>query len=155
MKSSEPLGHVALPGDAASVPQARRYVRGLLEPTDHPRTDDALLLVTELVSNAVRHSDSGRRPGGKITVIVVHRARSILVNVIDDGSAGSIPRVRRDVDADSGGGRGLWLVRELATAWGWHDSPAGRVVWFQMAEEAPEHSMLVVSGGLSTGFGGR
>lgn len=56
------LGQVDLPAEAAAVPRARRYVRDLLDGTGHPQTDDALLLVTELVTNSVRHSDSGRTP---------------------------------------------------------------------------------------------
>ncbi|WP_433243557.1 ATP-binding protein [Streptosporangium sp. CA-135522] len=138
--TSELLGHVVLPGDVASVPQARLYVRDLLGPIGDGYVDDALLLVTELVTNAVRHSDSGRRPDGQVTVTVTNRAGTLQVDVIDQGSASRTPRIRPDVDARSGGGRGLWLVRELASAWGWHDDPAGRVVWFRMAKEAPERS---------------
>ncbi|MEU6738284.1 ATP-binding protein [Streptosporangium sandarakinum] len=138
MKGSELLGHIALPGDAASVPQARRYVRDLLEAAGHPRTDDALLLVTELVTNAVRHSDSGRQPDGKVTLIIMSRDGTILIDVIDEGSPGTAPELRTDVQADCGGGRGLWLVRELSTAWGWRDDQAGRVVWFQIAENDRE-----------------
>ncbi|MFI7051433.1 ATP-binding protein [Streptosporangium canum] len=135
--ASEMLGHVALPGDVASVPQARLYVRDLLSAVGPSRLEDALLLVTELVTNSVRHSDSGRRPDGQVAVVVTERPEMVHVDVIDQGSASRTPRVHQDVDTDSGGGRGLWLVRELASAWGWHDDPAGRVVWFQMAKQPP------------------
>ncbi|GAA3111575.1 ATP-binding protein [Streptosporangium carneum] len=134
MKALGMLGQVALPGEVASVPVARRYVRDLLEAVGHARNDDALLLVTELVTNAVRHSHSGR-PGGRVTVSVATHHGTLHIDVADAGSADHQPRLCSEVDADSGGGRGLWLVQEIASAWGWQEIPAGRVVWFQLARE--------------------
>ncbi|MFC0865802.1 hypothetical protein ACFHYQ_26230, partial [Sphaerimonospora cavernae] len=55
MKAMGLLGRIDLPGETASVPKARRYLRVLLAGTGHPHCDDALLLTTELVANAVRH----------------------------------------------------------------------------------------------------
>ncbi|MFC4060605.1 ATP-binding protein [Planomonospora corallina] len=127
------LGQTGLPGELAAVPRARRYVRDLLDPLGHTRTDDALLLVTELVANSVRHSDSGRVPGGRVNLAVITWAGTLHVDVIDAGSDESAPRLRTDACAESCGGRGLRLVHELATAWGWYGVPAGRVVWFQLA----------------------
>ncbi|MDP9865697.1 MULTISPECIES: ATP-binding protein [Streptosporangium] len=151
--TSELLGHVALPGDVASVPQARLYVRDLLGAIDHDRLDDALLLVTELVTNSVRHSDSGRHPNGQVTVIVTNRAETIQVDVTDQGSASHTPHVHTDVDCDSGGMRGLWLVQQLASAWGWHDAPAGRVVWFRMAKQPSERPGPAAHGSSPAGPG--
>ncbi|WP_405393434.1 ATP-binding protein [Microbispora hainanensis] len=56
MKALGLLGRIDLPGEAASVCKARRYLRVLLAGTSHPQIDDAALLVSELVGNAVRHS---------------------------------------------------------------------------------------------------
>ncbi|GIH71279.1 ATP-binding protein [Sphaerimonospora thailandensis] len=136
MKALGLLGQVELPGETASVPRARRYLRVLLAATGHPRVDDALLLTTELVANAVRHSDSAR-PGGQVTLAAALRDGTLHLDVIDAGSSVHKPQICTDSDIDqpSDGGRGLWLVRQLATAWGWHDIPAGRVVWFQLAEK--------------------
>ncbi|GAA2879154.1 ATP-binding protein [Streptosporangium fragile] len=133
MRALRLLGQVDLPAEVAAVPRARRYVRDLLKGLDHPRTDDALLLVSELFTNAVRHSDSGRTPGGRVTVAVATLHGTLHIDVIDGGSTERRPRPRLDVDLDSGGGRGLWLVHELATAWGWYETLSGRVVWFQLA----------------------
>ncbi|MFC0863634.1 ATP-binding protein [Sphaerimonospora cavernae] len=135
MKALGLLGQVELPGETASVPRARRYLRVLLAATDHPRVDDALLLTTELVANAVRHSDSAR-PGGQVTLAAALRDGTLHVDVIDAGSPVSEPRVLPDdlVDQPRDGGRGLWLVRRLATTWGWHDAETGRVVWFQLTD---------------------
>ncbi|WP_329084817.1 ATP-binding protein [Streptosporangium sp. NBC_01469] len=126
------LGQVDLPAQIAAVPRARRYVRDLLDGVDHPHTDDALLLLTELVTNSVRHSDSGRTPGGRV-VAVAHHDGTLHIDVVDAGSVGRRPQVYLDTDPDSGGGRGLWLVQQLSTAWGWYETSAGRVVWFQLA----------------------
>jgi anti-sigma regulatory factor (Ser/Thr protein kinase) len=136
MSAPRLLGQTDLPGELAAVPRARRYVRDLLDVTGHTRTDDALLLVTELVANSVRHSDSGRVPGGRVSVAVINWDGTLHIDVIDAGSTDSLPRIRTDACAESCGGRGLRLVRELATTWGWYGIPAGRVVWFQLAEEA-------------------
>ncbi|MFG1753780.1 ATP-binding protein [Streptosporangium sandarakinum] len=131
------LGQVELPAEVAAVPRMRRYVRDLLDDTEHPHTDDALLLVTELVTNSVRHSDSGRVPGGRVIVAVANHAGTLHIDVIDAGSEGCRPALRPDIDGDSSGGRGLWLVQELATAWGWYETAAGRVVWFQLSAHRP------------------
>ncbi|MFC4060614.1 ATP-binding protein [Planomonospora corallina] len=117
----------------ASVPRARRYVRDLLDTAGHRQADDALLLVSELVANSVRHSDSGRHPGGRVTVAVAKHDATIRIDVIDAGSPERSPSLRAGTDPGSCTGRGLWLVDELASEWGWHDTPAGRVVWFQLA----------------------
>ncbi|MBB2911259.1 anti-sigma regulatory factor (Ser/Thr protein kinase) [Streptosporangium becharense] len=128
------LGQVDLPAEVAAVPRARRYVRDLLKGVDHARADDALLLVSELFTNAVRHSDSGRTPGGRVIVAVADHLGTLHVDVIDGGSTERRPHARPDVSPDSGGGRGLWLVQEVATAWGWYETLSGRVVWFQLAK---------------------
>lgn len=127
------LGQVDLPAEDAAVPRARRYVRDLLNGVGHPQADDALLLVSELVTNSVRHSDSGRAPGGRVVVAASVHNGTLHIEVIDAGSAGRRPYVSSDVSPDSGGGRGLWLVQELSSAWGWYETTAGRVVWFQLA----------------------
>ncbi|WP_344866293.1 ATP-binding protein [Planomonospora alba] len=127
------LGQVAFPGELASVPRARRYVRDLLDTAGHRQADDALLLVSELVANSVRHSDSGRRPDGQVTVAVANHDGALHINVIDAGSAEHRPSLRAGTDPGSCTGRGLWLVDELAADWGWHDTPAGRVVWFRLS----------------------
>lgn len=135
-KAVELLGRIDLPGEAASVRKARHYLRVLLAGTGHPQADYAVLLVSELVANAVRHSDS-RLPRGQVTVTVARRSGTLHVDVIDAGSATSSPRVQVGTDTEMCTGRGLWLVQELAVAWGWHESKAGRVVWFQLALSNP------------------
>ncbi|MFI6450590.1 ATP-binding protein [Streptosporangium amethystogenes] len=126
------LGGVELPGVAESVCAARRYVRGVLEDSGQRDTYDAELLVSELVSNAVRYSKSGCL-GGLVTVVVANCGETVQIAVGDSGSATCAPRVPAESGEDAEGGRGLWLVRELSLSWGWHEGTAGRIVWFRLA----------------------
>lgn len=137
-EAAEPLGllgRVNLPGVPESVACARQYVRQVLAGACRPETDDLVLLVSELVSNAVRHSDSGRGPDGRVTVSLELVGDVIHVEVTDAGSAANAPLEPGEVDLNGEGGRGLWLVNEMSAAWGWHDVPGGRVVWFQVKRD--------------------
>ena len=69
-------------GDAGQVRAARRFLAGVLD--GYPAADDALLCVSELATNAVLHSRSGR-PGGCFTVRAARRAGSVRVEVTDEG----------------------------------------------------------------------
>ncbi|MEU8272277.1 ATP-binding protein [Sphaerisporangium sp. NPDC049002] len=133
MKGLGLLGRVDVPARVTAVPAARRCVRELLGGTDHPQTDDALLLVTELVTNAVRYSDSGRCPAGRVTIAVADHDGTLHVDVTDAGSSENRPTLCQETRPDSGGGRGLWLLQQVATTWGWYETATGRVVWFQLA----------------------
>ncbi|MEU8271819.1 ATP-binding protein [Sphaerisporangium sp. NPDC049002] len=123
------------PGEDASVPAARAWVRGLLAlRIAAPALDDVLLLLSEVVTNAVAHSASGWTADGRVIVRVALVSRVVHVEVTDAGSATSAP-VARAAETDSDGGRGLWMVNAIATAWGsHHDGDLGRTVWFQVTE---------------------
>jgi len=120
------------PGLVASVPEVRAWARDLLSGrVAAPVLDDVLLLLSELATNAVAHSDSGRATDGRLTVYMARTTTLVHVEVTDDGSATSTPAVRVP-EADDDGGRGLWLVDLLATEWGSHHDGAGRSVWYQV-----------------------
>ncbi|XVQ84729.1 ATP-binding protein [Microbispora siamensis] len=123
------------PGVDRSVSAAREWARGLLVgQLRAPVLDDVLLLLSEVVTNAVAHSDSGRTADGRVVVWMVRTPTAVHVEVVDGGSATSAPAVRvPDADADADGGRGLWLVDLLAGAWGAHQDDAGGSVWFRVA----------------------
>jgi anti-sigma regulatory factor (Ser/Thr protein kinase) len=127
------LGGIDLPGKVSSVAVARTYVRGLLGAVGHPGVEEVELLVSELVTNAVQHSDSGRTACGVVRLVVTDTGHALRVEVIDEGSAGAIPQIPAQVDPLSESGRGLWLVRELTPAWGWKEDAAGRALWFEVA----------------------
>ncbi|MEU9831206.1 ATP-binding protein [Streptosporangium sp. NPDC048047] len=126
------LGHADFPAAPSSVACARAWTRALLAGAIAPcLLDDALLLLSEVVTNAVVHSDSGRIPGGSVTVCLGVVDDALHVEVIDDGSADSVPFVRA-ADSDSDGGRGLLLVELLAAEWGVRDGRDGTAVWFRL-----------------------
>jgi PAS domain S-box-containing protein len=86
-------------------------------------SDTVELLVSELVTNAVRHG------AGDIGLRLI-RTDVLLCEVRDDGY--ELPTLRRaDVTAEDG--RGLQLVTALAERWGTHRTPTGKVVWFEQS----------------------
>ncbi|MGC5011437.1 ATP-binding protein [Streptosporangium sp. DT93] len=120
------IGSVDLPGIRESVSRARSEVRAWLG-ADHPAIDDVVLAVSELVTNAIRHSDSACRDFIGLTVAATNEI--IYVHVNDPGSLLSGPHVRKEVDAEDG--RGLLIVREISLEWGTreHGHGLGRTVW--------------------------
>ena len=115
----------ALPRNVAA---ARAFVAEVLGP-DHPCAGDAVLLCSELVTNAVLHSNSSRA-GGTVTVVVADLTASVQVKVTDEGSASSIPVVKGDVYAADG--HGLFLVQNLAVQWGYECEDGATTVWFTL-----------------------
>jgi two-component sensor histidine kinase len=102
----------------------------------HQFDDDGIagLLVSELVSNSLQHSDSGR-PGGTITVTVAVTAGEVLIEVTDDGGAGHpVPRPASGDDDEDG--RGLRLVQQLAGGWGYFGGRDRLSTWFQLKPPA-------------------
>jgi anti-sigma regulatory factor (Ser/Thr protein kinase) len=123
-------------GHASAVGQARRFVASVLG-EDFPGLDDVLVLVSEVASNAVKHSASG--DGGAFEVAVAVSGESVRVEVGDQGSA-SEPRLADDeLPADVlTGGRGLRIVDMLAAKWGHAGDELGRVVWFEVTAKPGE-----------------
>jgi serine/threonine-protein kinase RsbW len=113
--------------DAPSL--ARRHVAdSAASLLDEQRLDDARLLVSEIVTNAVRHA--GLSAGDDVTVEVRPAERGVVVEVSDPGH-GFLPSPRPD--ALVVGGWGLPLVQRLSDDWGVEDRPGGgSVVWFRV-----------------------
>ncbi|GAA2321726.1 ATP-binding protein [Streptomyces kunmingensis] len=119
-----------LPRHPASVGVARLRVRdhlavwGHTEPAD--ALDTAILLVSELATNAVRHGPAREREF-EIAVTVLADG-SCFIEVSDESTADPEMRPPRAPDDESG--RGLHLVDALAEAWGvWHRGRYGKTVW--------------------------
>ncbi|WP_214107242.1 ATP-binding protein [Acrocarpospora catenulata] len=125
-------GAIDLPGAAIAVPQARDYARRICGELREDRLDDLLLVISELVGNAVRHSESGRRPDGRIRLTITEYAYALQVLVTDQGSSSSVPRLQPDDGTVRDRGRGLAIVEQLTSEWGWHEEPPNRVVWFDL-----------------------
>lgn len=106
------------------VRQARGLVRDMLAKWGLSQLSETVqLLVSELVTNAVRHG------AGEIGLRLIKTA-SLLCEVRDDGY--DLPVLRRaDVTAENG--RGLQLVTALAERWGAQRTPTGKVVWFEQS----------------------
>lgn len=116
-----------LPAARTSVPEARRRVVAALHEWGVAQAvcDDAELLVSELFTNAVRHTDSE-----KVSCeLTLHGAR-LRVEVTDEGDGASSPQPQ-PWSTDRECGRGLLLVGALSKDWGVRpdDSGRGRVVW--------------------------
>ena len=132
------LGSLTIPGQPACLHAAREFIVRALGPDD-ARLDTAALLTSELVTNSVTHSESGR-PGGTVTITLISVPDGIRVEVIDDGSENE-PAVHLS-QAESPelieSGRGLQLVEFLSANWGYYHDAAGTVTWFELTEQPDE-----------------
>lgn len=109
--------------DDVSVPEARRRVGVFC--AGCPRWDDVSVVVSELVTNAVRHSR-----GGWVWLEVDSRADGLLVRVRDGGGGSTVPCFDRGpVDGECG--RGLEIVKALCAEHGAQRAAeaAGWIVW--------------------------
>lgn len=106
---------------------ARRRARGVLAGLPAPVVDDVLLVVTELVTNAVEH---GRAP---VCLELVVRRGAVEVGVTD----GSPRRPRALAPSTTGeGGRGIALVVAVASSWGVDPHEGGKRVWARVGTGA-------------------
>lgn len=129
-------GVFGLPALPASAGEARRTVRELLgEWGLRPETcEDALLITSELVTNALTHTDS------EWIVCRLHITGHRLRIEVEDQNSGHAQPARRRPGPDDQNGRGLMLVGMLSSDWGVCDTPqrSGRVVWAELPSEGRE-----------------
>lgn len=126
----------ALPARYEAVRGARKFTSATLDSWDlADRFDDVALVVSELVTNALRHAvpDGGTEdPQAPQVRLHLMRWASRLVCAVRDPSRQS-PEAREggeDFSAESG--RGLFLVESFSDSWGWHPLAGtlqGKVVW--------------------------
>jgi anti-sigma regulatory factor (Ser/Thr protein kinase) len=112
--------------DAQSPAEARKSLEALRVSLDDPVVDDAALLVSEIVSNSVRHADLD--PSDAIEVRIRGSRSMLHVDVIDPGPGFEPERARRRHD----GGWGLFFLDRVATRWGVERDDRTRV-WFDLA----------------------
>jgi anti-sigma regulatory factor (Ser/Thr protein kinase) len=109
------IGAISLPGTECSVAEGRGFVRETLGPR-HPALDGVGLSVSELATNAIRHTPSGA--GGRFTIQLTAADHRIRADVTNDGATGSDPRLGSEPGTESEHGRGLLLIDAVADRWG-------------------------------------
>ncbi|MEV6053356.1 ATP-binding protein [Streptomyces sp. NPDC052107] len=125
----------ALPARYEAVREARRFTRGTLDQWDvGDRFDDICLVVSELVTNALRHglpSDVAcPEHASSVRLHLMRWTERLVCAVRDPSHETPVPRDSDDFSAESG--RGLFLVDSFADSWGWHPLAGtlhGKVVW--------------------------
>jgi anti-sigma regulatory factor (Ser/Thr protein kinase) len=132
-QASSRLIALALPGTPESVPVARRRVRaalgfhGLSE-----YAEDAEVITSELVANAVQHACGNGAARIGVTLTCAANPAAVTVVVSDSCSQGP---VRRDASPGCEQGRGLQIVEALSAHWGWRCKDGRKVVFAVLARE--------------------
>lgn len=137
-----------LPATTDSVPVARRFVRQLIDAAaSGADTDTAVLLVSEVVTNAVLHA---RTP---MTVEVQTSGDEVRVEVRDGSPVH--PRIHA-FSPTSATGRGLRLLDRLAARWGVERDAAsgGKIVWFEVGMVSETTWSVFDEDWLAEGVGG-
>lgn len=147
---------LTLPARYEAVGSARHFTRTTLCHWQlESRFDDVALVVSELVTNALRHalpSDVARDPNVPPVRLQLARCTTRLVCAVRDPSRESPMAGEAEDSAESG--RGLFLVESFSDSWGWHPAqapgapgpsrtPQGKVVWAVFlltdTDEAADH----------------
>ncbi|MEV7071348.1 ATP-binding protein [Streptomyces sp. NPDC091972] len=128
--------------DPAEVGRARRWARSRLAGSgmeaDEPLAETLILLVSELVTNAVVHT--GLPAVLRLSLPGTEEEwATVRLEVADRSGRAPVPRC---VDGDATGGRGLALVDGLADRWGWSPEGAGKSIWCELDRcERPRKAM--------------
>lgn len=119
-----------LPRELDSAAAARHGVDQLADRLGEEQLGDVRLLVSELVTNALRHADLG--PGDSITLNVALEQGIVRVEVCDPGRGFELDG--NPGDPDTVEGWGLYLVETLSDRWGVErtEQGAANVVWFEL-----------------------
>jgi anti-sigma regulatory factor (Ser/Thr protein kinase) len=106
--------------DEASPRAARLWARDALSLRTDVDVDAVALVVSELTTNAVVHAKT------PFTVVVMMSDEVVRIEV-EDGSGDPPERTSR--------GMGLRVTDDVAWSWGWHPTPSGKTVWFEVIGE--------------------
>ena len=120
------MGQITLPTTTAGVAVARSVVSAFcFQQRLHPEVaEDAVLLVSELVTNAYVHARAA-------PVLQVDRAGRVLRVAVEDDDH-HLPVIEQ-VGEEALGGRGLAILHALASRWGAQPTRSGKTVWFELA----------------------
>ncbi|MFD8460185.1 SpoIIE family protein phosphatase [Streptomyces antimycoticus] len=156
---------VSLPGTPLAASAARRFVRAALadwaalevpaaDRVTERVADEAILLVSELVTNAVVHAGTAVEVSCALDVSDREgEPPSLVVEVTDHHPTRVVNGDPPDPDErpEYAGGHGLRLVAEIAESWGTTYRRATKSVWFQMAV-APTSAVAAGTGAMGSGF---
>ncbi|GAA1537792.1 ATP-binding protein [Streptomyces albidochromogenes] len=121
--------------DPAEVGRARRWARSRLAGSgirvDEPLAETLILLISELVTNAVVHTGC---PAVLRMLFGTADDGTVRVEVADTSAR---PPKPRHAQGDDTNGRGLELVDGLADRWGWQSEGAGKRIWCEVDRGAP------------------
>jgi anti-sigma regulatory factor (Ser/Thr protein kinase) len=129
-----------LPADPEAPMLARHAAAAALSSWAAERREIALLAISELVTNAVRHGSGG--PWDEVALSIRRRSAATRIEVRDAGAQGGTVAsgTSRARDADAGehvrSGWGLPIVAELTDRWGVEQHDDGTTVWCELRDEA-------------------
>ncbi len=124
----------AVPGIPESVPVARLRVRAALGFHGLGQyADDAAIITSELVTNAVQHAAGNDTETIEVILTAAGSPAAVTVAVSDSSPEGP---VKRDTPAGGEQGRGLQIVEALSAHWGWCHEDGGKAVFAVLAQEA-------------------
>jgi anti-sigma regulatory factor (Ser/Thr protein kinase) len=113
-------------GMARCLVRAALYHRGLGR-----YADDAEIIASELVTNAMQHASVDPAENIGVTLMRVWSGEAIAVVVTDSSPT---PPVKLNTTADSDHGRGMQVVEALSVHWDWHPEDSGKAVYAVLAE---------------------
>ncbi len=118
-----------LPAEPASIAEARDAFGALAPQVGEELLPNLRLLVSEVVTNAVRHA--GAAPDARVLVVAENGGGCVRVEVHDEGCGFVAPAEPGPRPAGTSGW-GLFLVQKLARRWGTQPAPDAHV-WFELA----------------------
>ena len=121
---------LSIDGGAHAAGKARREIARLRADLDPPLLESVRLLVTELVTNSVRHAGAG-----SVELAVLVGSERVRVEIANPGSP--FEPVLREADPSTDEGWGLFLVDRISDSWGVVEEDAGtQRVWFELRRTA-------------------
>ncbi|MFV2197686.1 ATP-binding protein [Nocardiopsis sp. LOL_012] len=136
------------PAALTSVGEARHWLRQRLDLGRVPETPrhDALLILSEIATNALLHAPSGRTGGGLLVSVFLHaHGLHVAVRATSGPDIPHLEVVPAEPDAERG--RGLFLVESLAHTWGVERTRSGGpCVYFSLAWPSPRPEPLRTTG---------